>query len=88
MSGLKITVRISTKYQKTARGVNLNMLASIIIEIKQVLMSRCPDTSFLALTKLLDSDSTSLPADVLWDSFVTHSFLPHKSCLKSPPKEK
>ena len=63
------------------------MLESIIIKIKQVLMSSFPDTSFSALTKLLDSDSTSLPADVLWDSFVTHSSgSPSKSCLKCQKK--
>ena len=63
------------------------MLESIIIKTKQVLMSSFPDTSFLALTKLLDSDSTSLPADVLWDSFVTHSSgSPSKSCLKCQKK--
>ena len=38
----------------------------------------------MALEKCKKRMRCSLPADVLWGSFVTHSFLPHGQCKRTP----
>ena len=73
---LKVCDIVFLREERGKKAIILFCINHIIVSVDCGV--HCKDSTFHVT---FDKVSTSLPADVLWGSFVTHSFLPHGRLL-------